>query len=320
MLTLLLAFGAADVDWIDESGRCPASAAQAQVAAAADGLANASIRVEVHSAGDGLNATLRLETADGVDVRALESPSCETLVEAAALVTQAAVQAAVPPPPAEPEPLPEPVEPLVEPEPVATPALAEESAITADSAEPLSVREPPPPTQDPLDLRGFVRGFGVASFGLTPRWSGGGGLALGLAGPHWTVEGFAVASAPSRTAVTPGIQAWAWSAGARGCGVLGPYGRVQPGLCAAGEVGRLRGESTGAEVINRRDHVDTWVGVSLGPSLRIFALPWLAVVVDAEALAVLRRPVFALGGENAFTAAAVSPRLSAGLEARFGGR
>ena len=171
-----------------------------------------------------------------------------------------------------------------------------------------------------MELRGLVRGFGTASFGLTPRWSGGGGVGVGLAGRRWIAEASGIASAPSRTANTPGVEAWGWSAGVRGCGFLGPFGRVQPGLCAAGEVGRLRGESIGAEVINRSPHVDTWVGASVGPSLRVFALPWLAVVIDAEALAVFRRPVFALNDSPEFTAAAVVPRLSMGIEGRFGGR
>lgn len=315
MLALALMLLNPDVVWTDDSGRC--ADGRARVEAAAEGLDDATIAVEVSTLGDGLRAEVRLRTPDGADMRTLESPSCGTLTEAVVLIARAAVQASVPPPPAHPpEPKPEPVPvplaaPVLDPQPVAPEAEPRPTAADAPA--------PPPPTQR-LELRGLLRAFGLASFGLTPRWSGGGGLALGLGGDHWSAEAFGVVQAPSQTGATPGIRAWAWSAGARGCGHLGPFGIVQPGLCAAAEVGRLAGRSTGEGVINRRPHADTWVGASLGPSLRVFVVPWLAVVLDLEALAVLRRPAFAIAGDVEFRASVVVPRATLGLEARFGPR
>lgn len=303
----------ADVVWMDDSGRC--ADGRARVEAAAEGLDDATISVEVSERGDGLRAEVRLRTPDGADVRTLDSPSCGTLTEAVVLIAQAAAQASVPPPPDDPpEPEPEP-EPAPEPEPVPEPVAPEPDPTPAvgDAAA------PPPPSQR-LEIRGLVRGFGLVSFGLTPRWTGGGGLALGAAGDHWSAEAFGVVHAPSRTDATPGIRAWAWSAGARGCGHLGPFGIVQPGLCAAAELGRLVGRSTGEGVINRRPHADTWVGTSLGPSLRVFVVPWLAVVLEVEALAVLRRPAFSIASDVEFRAGVVVPRATLGLEARFGPR
>ncbi|MBV1862697.1 MAG: hypothetical protein KUG77_30020, partial [Nannocystaceae bacterium] len=107
MLVLALALSslAADVSWIDHSGECPASRGQVALDAAAQKFDGASIDVEVDTTDDGLAATLRLETPNGTQTRTLQSPACDTLVEAAVLITRAAAMAAiVPGPPAEPEP------------------------------------------------------------------------------------------------------------------------------------------------------------------------------------------------------------------------
>jgi len=312
VLALAIAVGlsGADVSWTDHSGRCPAAEGRTAIETAAAGFDSARISVEVDEAPGGLSATMRLETEDGADTRTLQSPSCGTLVEAAALITAAAARASVPPPPpaAVPDeppppletPAPTPVEPTPEPTPAAAPA--------------------PEPS---LALRPTLRASGFTTYGLTPRWSGGGSLGAGLAGEHWRVEATAELLAPSRTKVVPGIRAWGWSAGVRGCGTLGPYTAGiawQPGLCAGAEAGQLVGRSTGDVVINRHTHVGVWAAASAGPSLRAFVLPRLALALDAEAVVILYRPGFAIGDEPKFQVPVVAPRVSLGLELWFGAR
>ena len=312
-LSLLLVGLGADVTWTDRSGQCPDAVAVERAAAA---LEQGQVAVEVRAARDGLEATLRLETPDGVDVRTLSSPSCETLVEAAALITAASARAQIPAPPPEPElePTPEPEpEPTPAPEPEPTPEVLTAAAPSAPMAPPESAAQAPMPTV-------ILRGFGFGSFRLTPRFGGGGGLAVGVAGPHWQAEAFGTLSAPSQTLADPAIRVWGWSTGLRGCGLLRRFGDrvpVQPGLCGAFEVGQLRGTAVGA-VVARQPHQGVVASLAAGPSLRVFIASRLAVVADLEAVTVLYRPGFEIADHDSFRTAAVSPRVSLGLELRLG--
>lgn len=316
VLALAIALGslAAEVSWTDHSGRCPASEGRVAIESAAEAFSSARVSVEIDAAPEGLTATLRLETADGIDTRTLQSPSCGTLVEAAALITEAAARANVPPPPAAaPEEPPAPVEETVAPEPVPEPPPRPATAPSGPAPEP-----PPSPALSPT-----LRASGFATYEITPRWSGGAALGVGLAGEHWHAEATGSFIAPSRTAQTPGVRVWGWSGGLRACGTLGPYTAgipLEPALCASAEAGQLFGRSTGETVVNRSPHVGTWAAAAIGPSLRAFVRARVAIVLDAEAVAVLYRPGFALDEVPVFQSAIVAPRVSLGLLLRFGGR
>jgi len=310
----MLATAPAEVTWIDRSGECPEETGRAAVLQAAEGFGDALIAVEVDAVAEGLSATIRLQTPDGTEVRALQSPACSTLIEAAALITQTAAHTQVPPAPPASESDPEPIAPPA-PSPPAHPPEPEEP-----KQAPASQPSPEAPQTTP-DLRGSIRGFGFAAFGVTPRLGGGAGLAAGVAAVHWQAEVLGEYWAPTRTADTPGVRVWGWSAGLRGCGHLGPFGAVQPGLCASLAAGRLVGDAVG-DVDNPRQHTDTWMSASLGPSLRVFGVPRFALVLDAEVVAVLYRPGFSLsdgnGSRPVFRSASVAPRVALGLEIRLG--
>ncbi len=176
-----------------------------------------------------------------------------------------------------------------------------------------------------LDLFGLVRAFGFGTFGVTPRFGGGAGLATGLGGKHWRVEAVGSYHAPTRTPANPGVRVWAWSAGVRGCGTLGvvvlgiPF---QPGVCAGAEVGQQLGQGVGSSLTSTRDHADTWVATSVGPSLRAFVLPNLAIALELEAVLNAYRPGFTARGISSelYRSTIVSPRASLGLEFQFPGR
>ncbi len=310
-LALALASLATEVSWTDRSGQCPASRGQGLVDAAAEGFEGASIDIEVEATDDGLAATLRLETPNGVQTRTLQSPACDTLVEAAVLITRAAAMATmVPEPPVEPEPEPEPA-----PEPVPAPVSWAEPATEATNSSPadLAPIEPRTPAA-PRPLFASLRAFGFGSFGITPGFGGGGGLAVGLGSKFWRAEVLGMVAAPTTTDRQPGVVAWAWTVGARGCGTLDVLdGRLQPGLCGGVEAGEQLGEGTGA-LINTQPQRGAWIAATLGPTLRAFVIPGLAIVLDADAVVSVLRPGFEVRDGPRHEPTVVAPRVALGFE------
>lgn len=314
VLALALASLAADVSWTDHSGQCPATRGQAAVGEAAEAFDTASIEVEVEATDDGLAATLRLQTPDGAPTRTLRSPACDTLVEAAVLITRAAAMAAfVPePPPVEPEPEPQPAaDPVVDPQPEPAPGFAPNASTLADPSPRAEPRKPR--TRSPLFAS--LRGFGFGTFGITPGFGGGGGLAVGVGSEFWRADLSGMVAAPTDTDDDPGIQAWAWSVGARGCGTFDVLqGRLQPGVCGGVEVGEQLGEGTGV-LDDPSPQRGPWFGATLGPTLRAFVVPGLAVVLDVDAVVSVRRPGFrVLEGAAIHTPNVLAPRVALGLE------
>ena len=323
MLVALLALASlgADIVWTDASGRCPASAGRGQLASAMAGF-EASVRIDVRTVPDGLAATLELRTPDGVETRALQSSSCDTLVDAAVLITRTAATSAVipPPPPGEPEPeepetTPEPEPELVTTvEPVAGGLEARPPSEATEPARPAELREPrgsPPP------LFGSVGAFGFGTFGVTPSLGGGGGLSLGLGGAHWRADALGSISARTQTRPGPGAEAWGWSVGARGCGTWAVQRRVELAGCGGAEVGQLLGGGTG-DLTNVREHVDTWIALSARAAARVFLARGFALVAGAEALFSVYRPGFAVRNLGVVhRPAVIAPRVTVGVEVRL---
>ena len=309
-LALALASLATDVSWTDRSGECPASRGQVAVGAAAEAFDEASIEIEVEATDEGLTATLRLQTPHGTQTRTLHSPACDTLVEAAVLITRAAAMAVVPePPPAEPEkPEDEPPEPTSVPGPAPEPRF---------EPPPELERRPPPAPSEPVPVRPLfasLRGFGFGTFETTPGFGGGGGLAVGVGSTYWRADLSALVSAPTSTDDEPAVRAWAWALGLRGCGTLDVLGgRLQPGVCGGVEAGEQLGTGTGA-LVNRRSQRGPWVATTLGPTLRWFVAPGLAVVLDVDAVLSVLRPGFRVRGGALHQPNVVAPRVALGLE------
>ncbi|MGH1340200.1 MAG: hypothetical protein ACRBN8_01515 [Nannocystales bacterium] len=321
-LALALASMATDVTWTDRSGQCPASRGQAPVDLAAQDFEDASVEIEVDATDEGLAATLRLETPDGVQTRTLQSPACDTLVEAAVLITRAAATSAVvPEPPSIPEPEPESEpEPELEldeepePEPVEPRAPANDSIETPPPESPTRVART---ATGARSLFASVGAFGFGTFGTTPGFGGGGGVALGLGSKVWRADVSALVAAPTTTSASDtgaGIQAWGWAVGAHGCGTFDVLqGRLQPGVCGGLEAGEQLGEGTGT-LVQTQPQRGAWVAATLGPTLRVFVAPGLALVLDVNAVISVRRPGFLVPDGPSHEPEIVAPRAALGFE------
>ncbi len=311
---LALASLAADVSWTDHSGQCPAARGRALLEEAAQSSQGTSIDIEVGATDDGLSATLRLQTPHGSESRTLRSPACDTLVEAAVLITRAAAMAAepevVPELVPEPEPEPEPVpEREAKPQPPERPAPPPESVLAPDPT-PAEPRTPPAPNR----LFASLRAFGFGTFETTPGLGGGGGLAVGLGATFWRADLSGMVSAPTSTDDDPAVRAWAWAMGVHGCGtfdVLG--GRLQPGLCGGVEAGEQLGEGTG-ELVNTQPQRGPWVAATLGPTLRAFVVPGFAIVLDVDAILSGLRPGFEVRDGARHEPNVIAPRVALGVE------
>ncbi|MEM6296150.1 MAG: hypothetical protein AAGA54_33065 [Myxococcota bacterium] len=310
---LALASLGADITWTDSSGRCPASQAHGALADAMEGF-DALAQIDVRAVPEGLAATVELRTPDGVETRALQSPSCETLIDATVLIVRTAATSAVvppPPPPTEPEPEPEPDPAELDPRP-------------ADDVSPPPARAAADQTPEPSPsyavtplLFGSVGAFGFGTFGVTPGLGGGGGLSLGLGGEHWRADALGSIAVPTRSRPGPGIEAWAWTVGARGCGTWAVRRRVEVAGCGGAEVGRMLGDGT-AGLSSVREHVDTWVALSAGAAVRVFVARGLSAVAGADAVFSVYRPGFAVRNlGTVHRPAIVAPRMTLGLEVRL---
>lgn len=315
---IALASLAADVSWTDHSGQCPASRGRALVEEAAQGSGDTSIDVQVEATDAGLSATLRLETPHGSESRTLRSPACDTLVEAAVLITRAAGMAAVIPDPPEPEPEPVP-DPEIDPAPESVPDPEPNPGNTSSPSRPRQSAPAPPasdrtPTAPPARLFGSLRAFGFGTFETTPGFGGGGGAAVGLGSKFWRADLSGLVSAPTSTEDDPAIRAWAWALGLDGCGTLDVLnGRLQPGFCGGLEAGEQLGRGTGA-LVNGRPQRGPWLAATVGPTLRGFVAPGVALVVDLDAVVSVLRPGFRVRDGSSHQPNVVAPRVALGVE------
>ncbi|MBV1859614.1 MAG: hypothetical protein KUG77_14465 [Nannocystaceae bacterium] len=313
------------VRWTGAPGCPDAAAVEARIARRLEnrkGPLRASVVIAlVSNAQGGYGLSLDVELATETVHRELESSDCEVLVEATAVVVGIAIEpessveslrtaqlvdgadlSAVPqaPPPSSadieaPEPEPEP--------------------------EPLSVdEESPADSRHRSPLGGFVRVHGGAGVGLLPGLWGRAGVRLGMLGPRWRVE--VGADRTFRTRATfpaepdVGAEFTMWSGTTRGCYVPA-RGRLEFPMCVGGSGGLSRAEGFGGA--RNRQVRSWWIGAVVAPSLVWRPHPNLGLGASADALVVLRRPVFS-GEErpDLYTTAPVAVQALGFVELRWG--
>ncbi len=213
---------------------------------------------------DAVVAELAIDSAHGSTRRHLASPSCESIVEAVALLVQVA---------ADPLPTPARIAPptIVAPSPVAL-AEPDEAAAPDEIAARSPGPRPPAPTRDPVRAR--LSAAAIVGTGTLPVVDAGGRLLVGIASRRVHADVGAGVLAPQRAATPAGteVRIDAFAAVARVCPVV-PVGlrRLEISACAVLTAGVLRGRSGGAAVADP--------GRALQPFVRLAAAPELAIVV-----------------------------------------
>jgi len=310
---IALAIGAAPaagptVRW-SAPASCPDTAtATTSIASGLDASTALEVDVTIVQAPPGYIARLAILAPSGQTTRELSSPSCATLVDTIALIA-AAAQGEVPAPGLEPDP-----EPPMIPEAAATPTTAEQQGLERQRAAgfaPLRASDERR-TQDrqseqapPKTLRRVgphVRPFGILGWGMTPVVDAGGGAAVGLTAGRFRVEALGYLVAPTRATVAalPTAQArvWAWSFGARACGVVwaSRNERLALPLCGGALGGQVIGTPAGFGLQAEAPQRQLWWAAHAGPAFVVKLAPWFSLLADLGLVVPLRRPGFSVQG------------------------
>ena len=325
LLAVAVGVGEPSVRW-DAPAQCPSPPdARARIVAELDPGGDLEVSATVRAVDEGFAATVAVRSEDGETTRELSSPSCETLLDAVALIA-AAAQSEQESREAETETETETeIETEIETETetetgggTGTETAGESEAgveVVSDDggraarppATPGTPKADPPPlsaTRRAIALHG--RAFGRIGWGLTPRFDFGGGLAVGLTWRRLRAEVFGGAVAPTEAPIDalPGAIArvYAWSLGVRGCGVVwagpGPRETVTLPICGAFEAGQVIGEGEGEGLEDTRTHRGARIGARVGPAIVVQVTRFLSFVADVELVASLVRPGFQVRGAD----------------------
>ena len=240
------------------------------------------------------SGALRIEEAGAAVERTLTDASCAVVMDAAALVVAFAL----------------------------VPGLSagdpEEAAAPASEASPAP--ESAPPAGSSVELTGAVRLSAVGMIGVLPGVVVGGEIAgaLRFASFHVELGALGTPFAGARFAApTPlGGDLGIVLGFMRGCGVAAPASVVELGGCLGLQGGAAFGHGVGISAPT--DAVAPWLAVT--GALRVAWLPWpfLVLLLEAEALVPLVRPVFTVAGLGVLhRPEPVAGAIRIGLELRF---
>ncbi len=325
----MLLMVAPSVQWSAPEQACPGREAASEVIERAVGPnAEVSVEADVRAVDDGFSAGLTIRAGTGVTTRELESPDCDTLLEAISLIAEAAATDAREAEAAQ----------DLEPEPEARPllnAMPPAPRVAADGSDPPEVppavdraadesapRAPVAPPRRRVPIRGHVRPFGAVGWGVTPRVDAGGGVAVGLTRGALRLETVGLVVAPSLSAARDGarIRVWGWSVGLRGCGIVWTSARelVSIPVCGGADAGLLHGTGRGDGLARTSEHSDLWITASVGPSVIIAVARGIGVYAGVDAVVSARRPGFAISGPGTlYRPEYVGPRVALGIELHF---
>jgi hypothetical protein len=254
---------------------------------------------------------LMLTTQSGTGKRSLSGETCNEVVDAAALIVAIAINPKV----------------LER----AAAETSSESQGTADGTpeeavtqiEPEPAEEPPPtptPERKPRPRVAVHAAGGLGAFVL-PGPTAALQLGVGVTGSHWRVD--AIGSYWTRqTQVVSEMVSGHFQlgyAGVRGCGVP-VAGPVEFPICGGLDVGAMRGEGLGEGLRVARAQNAIWLAARAGPSVLWRTTRWLGLMLQADAVFPLLRPVFDTqpSGTEVFRAGPAGLKLLLGVEFRLG--
>jgi hypothetical protein len=246
------------------------------------------LRARVVAQGEGLVADVEITTARGLVRRTLESPRCDTIVDAVVLLVVVAT---------DPVPTlgsitprlrgPAPVEPVTVPAIEAVPPVA-----------PAARDVPAPPPKRERSLHARLSAAAVVGAGMLPVLDVGVRGAIGFVSPRVHADVTATYLAPRELVRDDvSVRLDAWSLGARVCPVVPlPSSALELSICGGVAAGQLRGRASGPRLVDAAPRVQPWVGVAAGPELAIVVHPRVRLLFGAEAGGAPVRPGFGIGG------------------------
>lgn len=264
--------------------------------------------------------------------RSFSAVDCSTLLDAAALVSSAALG-----PDAAREELaggeagavPEPVgEPADVPEPATTAAVRETTVGSTPASKPTS--EPPitarvepapgaatsrPRARSPRPGRWLLSARGGIGFDgtLAPPV---GSLGFGRAWARWRVQALVDAFGGRARGPNGALDLRVVTITPRACATIRPRARLELSPCAGVAAGAAIGQ--GRDVLNPRTDAVPWIAAQLDFGVLAVPRPWLAVGLELSNYALLGRPRFALSDrETVFRAGSVGTRAMVTVELRF---
>lgn len=318
------------VQWTGAPGCPDAAAAEALIARRLEdreGPVRASVVIALVSNADGgYGLSLDVEVARETVHRELESPDCEVLLEATAVVVGIAIEPGMPVDTLRTAELVEPTDASAVPE-APTPSIPEDvSPDPMERPEPDSEApaDPPPAETAPrrrVPLGGAIRIHGGAGVGVQPGVSGSAGARVGLFGPRWRVEAGGDRTFRTRrtfpTEPDVGARFTMWSGTVRGCYVP-TRKRLEFPVCGGASAGFIRAEGFGGG--RNRDVRSAWVAAVVSPGLVWLPHPNVGLGASLDALVAVRRPSFS--GEQRpellYAAAPVAARALGFVEFRWG--
>lgn len=292
---------AVDLDWDTSApSACNAEAFRAQLDAllagsAVEGADPLDVRVRLDAQPDGA-WRLSVWTNDDADsIREFESATCESVVEAAALVVAMELDPLLMDlePPEEP-----PTEPVDEP-PSPTPDEAD-TADASDGPRPLAVH----------------LGLSAGAFALgLPNVAGGFGAHLSIGRERWRIEAGGRYRLPTEYRASDGGGAFQYATARVGaCAIVVHRPKVVVPVCPAFEVGQVyaRGVGLDRSVSSRRP----WVAARIAPGVEFPVSDWFSVGLRPDVGVVLARERYTVDGSStAFRVGAIE--LGGALDLRF---
>lgn len=291
---------AVDLDWDTSApSACNAEAFRAQLdgllaGSAAEQTEPLEVRVRLDAQRDGAWRLSVWTHGEADSVREFESATCESVVEAAALVVAMELDPML----MDLEPLEEPIEPVDE-EPAPAPDEPEIAA-ASDEARPLAVH----------------LGLSAGAFALgLPNVAGGFGARLSIGRKRWRVEAGGRYRLPTEYRASDGGGAFQYAtARVSACAVVVHRPKVVVPLCPAVEVGQVyaRGVGLDRSVSSRRP----WVAARIAPGVEFPISAWFSIGLRPDVGVVLARERYTVDGSStAFRVGAIE--LGGVLDLRF---
>lgn len=265
---------------------CPDAAAVSSAIAARRPIDPVVVEARVSVEPEAVVADLAIDSAHGSTRRRLASPSCESIVEAVALLVQVAA-----------DPLPTPTR--IAPATVVAPAIAAPPAVVPSAPVAPTPRSTPTPMPDRPSVRARLSAAAIVGTGTLPTIDLGGRVSIGIASRRVHADVGAVVLAPQR-APTPAdveVRVDAFAGAARLCPVL-PVGlrRVELSACGVVTAGVLRGRSRGAALADPGRASQPWVRLAAAPELAIAVHPRVRVTGTIEVGGHVVGPGFGIAG------------------------
>lgn len=256
------------------------------------------VAVEIHELDASmLHAEVWITGPHGGTSRRLESPSCQSIVDAVVLLAEVAAEsmptrdALVAGPGA-----------VSEPSPATAVATPSEPPPTREAVTPPAAMAPkprPPRRDGEPRTRARVLAAAVVGGNLVPTVDAGARVSIGIARPRVLADVGAAYVGRGRMRPDDGVQLQfdAWAVVARACPIVPlPTARLALSICAVAAAGAMVARASGPGLADSRTRAQPWLRLAAGPELGVVLSPRVRLVAGLELGGHVLRPGFTLGG------------------------